>query len=200
MPALSAGQMRLVEETGRAILRLVEIGCKPRDIMTKDAFENVIAVTAAIGGSMNTVLHISAVAAECGLKITLNDFDRISKRTPFIVKVYPNSGQFAAADLHNAGGTKTILNELRMHLHLDATTVSGHRLGENIRGADHSQRGTGRRPRHEGNASRHGAPRENFRRCDHYRRSIFRRFRRALHRLSVAGSVCGRSNRTCTER
>ena len=77
VPALSDDQKKLAQQTGQTIVELVKKDVKPRDIMTREAFENAITVTLAMGGSLNSTLHIPAIAAECGLTITLNDFDRI---------------------------------------------------------------------------------------------------------------------------
>ncbi|WP_110953949.1 dihydroxy-acid dehydratase [Anaerosinus massiliensis] len=134
-PALSNEQKELVYETGKTILNLVQHNIKPRDIMTEKAFKNAITMTLAMGGSLNSTLHIPAIAAECGLTVTVQDFDRISRTTPLNTRVCPNSKEFATADLYKVGGTKTIMHELKSLLHLDVTTVNGKTLGENITNA-----------------------------------------------------------------
>jgi dihydroxy-acid dehydratase len=135
LTALSDVQMKSAYDTGMAVMNLVAKNIRPRDIMTQEAFDNALTVALAIGGSLNTVLHMPAIAEEVGLSVSLADFDRISKKTPFIVKVYPNSSQFAVADLYPVGGTRTIMNELSSLLHTDVLTVNGHTLKENLEGA-----------------------------------------------------------------
>lgn len=135
VPALSEAQEALVAATGRRIVELVREGIRPRDIMTKDAFENAITATLAIGGSLNAVLHIPAIASECGISLSLHDFDTISRRTPLTTRVCPNSGEYATADLYPVGGAPAILRGLGDLLHEDAKTVSGYAIKENVRNA-----------------------------------------------------------------
>lgn len=132
VPALSEDQKELAFATGRAIMELVHKDVKAKDIMTKEAFENAITVTLAMGGSLNSTLHIPAIAAECGIDISLDDFDRISRTTPLNTRICPNSKIYATGDLDPVGGLKTIMNELRPILHTDCQTVNGHTIGENI--------------------------------------------------------------------
>lgn len=131
VPAKDAGRRNIAYSSGLAVMDLVKCGTKPRDIMTSAAFHNAIAVVLAIGGSLNSVLHIPAIAHECGLEVTLGDFDRVSRRTPLIARVYPNSDEFTVADLHNAGGVPAIIKELRPLLEAAAITANGRTLGEN---------------------------------------------------------------------
>jgi len=136
-----------------AARRIVEMaladGPKPAEIMTQEAFENAMTLDMAMGGSTNTVLHILAIANEAGADFTLNDIDRLSRKTPNICKVAPSAGKegklYHLEDVHAAGGMMTILGELLRGkqglLHGDAMTVTGKTLAENIRANDIRQRG-----------------------------------------------------------
>ncbi|NLF68521.1 MAG: dihydroxy-acid dehydratase [Candidatus Anammoximicrobium sp.] len=131
-----------------AAKRIVEMalddGPKPRDVMTRAAFENAMILDMAMGGSTNTVLHILAIAHEAGVEFTMKDIDALSQRTPNICKVAPSSGKdgriYHVEDVHAAGGIMTILGELARGkpglLHEDSLTVTGKSLGENIREHD----------------------------------------------------------------
>ncbi|EAX48559.1 Dihydroxy-acid dehydratase [Thermosinus carboxydivorans Nor1] len=134
-PALSAERDRLAYATGQAIVDLVNKGITPRTIMTRAALENALTVVLAIGGSLNTVLHLPAIAHEAGLSLTMADFDRISKRTPLITRIYPNSDEYTVADLHPVGGIPTLMKELAPLLDLSVLTVTGRTLADNLSGA-----------------------------------------------------------------
>lgn len=110
-------------ESGKRIVELVKRDVKPRDIMTKDAFENAIRVDMAMGGSTNTVLHIPAIAAEAEIDIDVNMFDKISSETPNLCKVIP-AGEYEMADIDNAGGVPAVLHRLKGMLK-DSKTVNG---------------------------------------------------------------------------
>ena len=135
IPAAAPERARLAYESGRTVMDLVARGPRPRDIMTRAAFANAVTVTAAIGGSLNSVLHLPAIAAECGLEVTLADFDRISQTTPLLVRVYPNSDEFTVADLDRVGGLPAVARELGPLLDTSVLTVSGQTLAANITGA-----------------------------------------------------------------
>lgn len=109
---------------------------KPRDVMTRQAFENAIAGVAATGGSTNAVLHLLAIAREAGVELTIDDFDRISSRTPLIADLKPG-GQFVASDLYKAGGIQLVAKRLLEAglVHAEALTVTGKTLGEAARTA-----------------------------------------------------------------
>src|SRR6202035_3891636 len=111
---------------GRLALRLVDEDVRPRTLATRDAFENAVACVAASGGSTNAVLHLLAIAAEAGVRLDLDDFDRISARTPILADLKPG-GRFVATDVHAAGGLAVLaqrLAELGL-LHGDCRTVDG---------------------------------------------------------------------------
>jgi dihydroxy-acid dehydratase len=126
--------LRLAAESGRQIMKLVEKGLKPSDILTMNAFENAIRVDMAIGGSTNTTLHLPAVANEANVSIDLRDFDRLSRSTPNLCRIKPN-GPYNFTELERAGGIPAVMKRLEALLHLDASTVSGKTVAENIREA-----------------------------------------------------------------
>lgn len=120
-----------IKKAAKTILTLVEKNITPRDILTKEAFENAIIVHAAIGGSSNSLLHIPAIANEVGIKITAEDFDRIHRKVPYILNIRP-SGKYPADCLSYIGRLPGIMLELRDYLHLDCMTVTGKTVGENL--------------------------------------------------------------------
>ena len=137
IPAAYFGARRiLAKKAGQVILDLVKNDVKPRDIMTKKAFENAITVDMGIGGSSNTVLHLTAIAHEAGIELPLPLFDEISARTPYITKLSPG-GVHHMQDLNEAGGLNAVMHELAKKnlLHLEALTVTG-TLGERIKNAE----------------------------------------------------------------
>lgn len=136
MRALSEEQLEAAEEAGRQAVELVRKSVKPRDIMTLDAFKNAISVLLAMGGSLNACLHLPAIAHEAGVNLPLELFDEISQRVPFIAGVTPNNQEYTTNDLQRAGGMPAIMKELSPHLHLDAYTVTGKSISENIADAE----------------------------------------------------------------
>lgn len=136
VPAAYFGRRRLLaKRAGEIILDLVKRDIKPRDIMTRDAFENAITVDMGIGGSSNTVLHLTAIAHEAGITLPTPLFDEISAHTPYITKLSPG-GKHHMQDLNEAGGICAVMKELSRKnlLHLDALTVDG-TLGDRIKDA-----------------------------------------------------------------
>jgi len=119
---------------GQAVLNLLKKDIKPRDIMTKKAFENAITVVTALGGSTNAVLHLIAIAHTAGVKLTLEDFTRIGKKTPVLADLKP-SGRYVAAELAAIGGLVPLLKLLLDNglLHGDCTTVTGKTMRENLK-------------------------------------------------------------------
>jgi dihydroxy-acid dehydratase len=130
-PATDAKKFRIAKKTGIKILELVKKQILPRDIMTKKAFENAIRTDMAIGGSTNTTLHLPAIAHECGIKLNLDDFDRISRQSPYITSIRPSGTDFMV-DLDAAGGIQAVLDRLRKKLNLGCLTVTGKTLKENL--------------------------------------------------------------------
>ena len=119
------------KQAGALVLDLVRRGVRPRDIVTKDAIENAIAAVATTGGSTNAVLHLLAIAHEAGVELAMEDFDRVSERTPLLADLKPG-GQFVATDLYRAGGLELVAHRLKEAglLHSDAMTVTGQTIGE----------------------------------------------------------------------
>jgi len=132
-PALSREKGLECAEIGRAIKRLLEKNIKPRDIMTKQAFENAITLIMALGGSTNAVIHLIAMAKSVGVSLTIRDFQQISDQTPYIADLKP-SGHFLFEDLHDAGGIPAVMKLLLKEGFLDGNclTVTGKTLGENL--------------------------------------------------------------------
>ena len=117
------------------MLNLLERDLKPRDILTREAFENAIAVVVAVGGSTNAVLHLPAIAHECGINLPIEDFDTIARRVPHIADLKPG-GRFVQVDFHRAGGVPRVMKMLLDAglIHGDAMTVTGKTVAENLNG------------------------------------------------------------------
>ncbi|NBH34207.1 dihydroxy-acid dehydratase [Clostridiaceae bacterium] len=115
--------------SGRAVMRLVENQLTPSKIMTREALENTITLLAAIGGSLNALIHLPALAAELGLELDWDDFSKITSKTPVLTGIVPNGNQ-TVVDLHYAGGIPAVMKELRPVLHKEVLTVTGRTLGE----------------------------------------------------------------------
>lgn len=135
-PALSKEKSAECVEAGKAIRVLLEKDIKPRDIMTFKAFENAITTVMVLGGSTNAVLHLIAMAKSVGIKLTQDDFQRISDKTPLIADLKP-SGKYLMEALHKIGGVPSVMKYLLKHgyLHGDCITVTGKTIAENIAGA-----------------------------------------------------------------
>jgi L-arabonate dehydrase len=131
IPAPDSRRMAIAELSGRAVVGMIEPGLKPSRILTRDAFENAITVLMALGGSTNAVIHLVAIAGRLGIRLTLEDFDRISRRTACIVDVKP-SGEYLMEDLFHAGGVPAVMNRIQDLLHVDCETVNGKTIGENV--------------------------------------------------------------------
>jgi dihydroxy-acid dehydratase len=119
--------------SARALVNAVRLDLKPRDIITRKAIENAIALVMATGGSTNAVLHYLAIAAAAGVELTLDDFERVRRRVPVICELKP-SGRFVATDFHAAGGVPQVLRMLLDHelLHGDCMTITGKTLAEEL--------------------------------------------------------------------
>jgi dihydroxy-acid dehydratase len=133
--AISEDKNRDCREAGKAVLNLLKKDIKPRDIMTKKAFENAITVAIALGGSTNAVLHLLAIAHSAGVKLSIDDFTRIGKKVPVLCDLRP-SGKYEMIHLVNIGGLKPLMKMLldKGLLHGDCLTVTGKTLAENLRG------------------------------------------------------------------
>ncbi|MCW4045960.1 MAG: dihydroxy-acid dehydratase [Candidatus Bathyarchaeota archaeon] len=132
--ATSAAKLRIAKETGKKIVDLVCNSVKPSQILTREAFENAITVDMALGGSTNSVLHLSAIAKEAGIALPMNVFDAISRRVPHLCNMVP-SGPYDMEDLDMAGGLPALMKELEPLLHGDALTVACRTVSENIKDA-----------------------------------------------------------------
>ena len=133
IPAIDPRKLGQARDTGRALMRLLEQDVRPRDIMTRQAFENAITVGVAMGGSTNIVLHLLAIAREAGVPLSLEDFERISAATPYIADMKP-AGRYVMADLSRYGGIALVMQRLLQAglLHGDAMTVTGRTLAQNL--------------------------------------------------------------------
>jgi L-arabonate dehydrase len=132
IPAPDSRRLTLAELSGQRIVDMVWEDLKPSDIMTRQAIENAISVNMAIGGSTNAVVHLLAIAGRLGIDLDLDEFDRISRRTPCIVNVKP-SGQYLMEDLFEAGGVPVVMKEILPLLHADLITANGKTVRENGR-------------------------------------------------------------------
>jgi dihydroxy-acid dehydratase len=133
-PATSQQKKEELHQLGAAIYHLLKEDLKPSDIMTKEAFENAITLVMALGGSTNAVLHLIAMAKTANVPVTLDDFQRISDKTPYVADLKP-SGKFLMEDLHNVGGVPAVLKMLMEegYLHSGCMTVTGKTLEENLK-------------------------------------------------------------------
>jgi dihydroxy-acid dehydratase len=135
LPAVGNAILEHTAHSAGALVSAIERRLLPRQILTKPAFENAIAVTIAIGGSTNAVLHLLAIAHAAGVTLTLDDFERVRKKTPVLCDLLP-SGRFTAVDLHAAGGVRQVMKLLlsRGLIHGDTATISGETTAETLRG------------------------------------------------------------------
>jgi L-arabonate dehydrase len=131
IPAPDSRRLAMAELSGRAAVEAIERDLRPSRIMTAEAFENAITVLMALGGSTNAVIHLIAMAGRLGIRLTLNDFDRTSRRTPWIANVRP-SGEHLMEDFFYAGGLPALMNRIAGLLHTGCITVNGKTIGENI--------------------------------------------------------------------
>ncbi len=130
-PSVNNELLRVSRESGNQILKLLNEGITSRRILTKKAFENAITIHAAIGGSANAVIHLIAVAKEAGIDLTVDDFDRIHRRTPYYTNTL-STGKYPTEFFWYAGGVPALMIQIRDLLNLDVLTVTGHTLGENL--------------------------------------------------------------------
>jgi dihydroxy-acid dehydratase len=134
-PAIDTERDQYAVDCGKQVVVLLEKNLRPRQIMTREAFENAIAIVAATGGSTNAALHLPAIAHECGIDVSLDDIDRISRRTPIIADLKP-FGKYNAYDVFKAGGIPAIMKALldEKLLHGDCLTCTGKTVRENLAG------------------------------------------------------------------
>ncbi len=134
IPAVDANHARMAMESGKRLVRMVFEDLKPSRFVTRKSFENAMVASMALGGSTNAIIHLIAMAGGLNVKVTLDDFEAISKKTPLLANIQP-SGAYLMEDFYFAGGLPALLNRLRDLLHLNERCVSGKTLGEQIDGA-----------------------------------------------------------------
>ncbi len=134
-PAVDGRRNVLARRAGRRIVEMVHEDVTISQILTREAFENAIVALAGIGGSTNAVIHLVAIAGRLGVKLSIDDFERIASRLPCLLDLQP-SGKHLMEDFCYAGGLPALLKEMRPHLHLGALTANGHTMGENIADAE----------------------------------------------------------------
>jgi dihydroxy-acid dehydratase len=132
-PALDPGKLEECYQAGAAIRNLLEQDIKPRDIMTRAAFDNAMVLVTVLGGSTNAVLHLIAMAQAAGVKLTIDDFQRVSDRTPYLADLKP-SGRYVMEDLHRIGGTPAVMKYLLEHdlINGECLTVTGKTVAESL--------------------------------------------------------------------
>jgi dihydroxy-acid dehydratase len=136
IPAADANHIRMASETGRRIVDMVWEDLTPPKVLSRNAFLNAITVAMAVGCSTNAIIHLIALARRAGQDIGLDDFERASRKVPVIANIRPSGDKYLMEDFFYAGGLPALMAEIRDHLYLDAMTVTGKTLGENIKGAE----------------------------------------------------------------
>jgi dihydroxy-acid dehydratase len=136
IPAADSGHIRMASECGRRIVDMVWEDLTPKRIQTRAAFENAIVVAMAMGCSTNAIIHLIAQARRAGQDIGLDDFEAASRKVPVIANVRPSGDTYLMEDFYYAGGLPGLMSRIGEHLHLDALTVTGKTLGDNIAGAE----------------------------------------------------------------
>ncbi|MGJ4854270.1 dihydroxy-acid dehydratase [Labrys sp. La1] len=136
IPAPYRERQQISYETGKRIVDMVHEDLKPSDIMTREAFENVIVVNSAIGGSTNAPIHINAIARHIGVELDIRDWQTVGHKVPLLVNLQP-AGKYLGEDYQHAGGVPAVVNELMKHklIHENALTVNGKSIGENCKDA-----------------------------------------------------------------
>ncbi|MBI3209795.1 MAG: dihydroxy-acid dehydratase [Candidatus Solibacter usitatus] len=135
IPAPDSRRMEIAERSGKRIVEMVHEDLRPSRILTRQAMENALMVDMAIGGSTNAVVHMLAIARRAGVDLSLDDFDRLSRRVPCIVNVKP-SGEYLMEEFFSAGGVPVVMRRILDALHGECLTVTGRSIGENISGAE----------------------------------------------------------------
>ena len=135
IPAVDSNHNRMASLSGQRVVDLVWEDVKPTDILTEQAFENAIMVLMAIGGSTNGIIHLTALARRVGVGLDLESFDRISQGIPLLANIKP-SGSYVMEDFYYAGGLRALMQQLKERLHLEALTINGRTVRENLDGAE----------------------------------------------------------------
>ncbi|MEE8215728.1 MAG: dihydroxy-acid dehydratase, partial [Acidiferrobacterales bacterium] len=141
-PAVDPQKLEECYRAGAAIRELLERDIKPRDIMTREAFENAMVIVIALGGSTNAVLHLIAMARSVDVRLTIDDFQVVSNRVPYLANLKP-SGRYVMEDLHRVGGTPAVMKYLMEHglLNGECLTVTGRTMAENLAGLPELKQG-----------------------------------------------------------
>jgi dihydroxy-acid dehydratase len=132
IPAADANHPRMAERSGRRIVDMVWEDLKPSDIITRDSVDNAITVIHALSGSTNAIIHLTAIAGRAGIELTADRFDELARTTPVLANIRPAGDKYLMEDFYYAGGLRALQKELGAKLKLDARTVNGMTLGENI--------------------------------------------------------------------
>src|SRR6185295_3958110 len=132
IPAADSRKKVLAQLSGRRIVEMVKEDLTIDKILTREAFENAIKVNAAVGGSSNFIIHLLAIAGRIGVKLDLDDFDKLGSHIPLLLNLMP-SGKYLMEDFYYAGGLPVIINELKAQLHMNALTVTGKSVAENVK-------------------------------------------------------------------
>ncbi|WP_151637432.1 L-arabinonate dehydratase [Noviherbaspirillum aerium] len=136
IPAPDAGHIRMSSESGRRIVDMVWEDLTPARMLTRRSFENGIVMAMAMGCSTNAIIHVISMARRAGFDIGLEDFDKASRHVPVIANIRPSGDTYLMEDFYYAGGMTALMNRLSSKLHLDALSVNGRTIGENIQGAE----------------------------------------------------------------
>ena len=134
-PAVDSRKKAMAQLSGRRIVAMVREDLKLSKVLTREAFENAIKINAAVGGSTNFIIHLTAIAGRIGIPLNLKDFDDLGSKIPLLVNLMP-SGKFLMEDFFDAGGLPVVIKEMAKHLHNDAITVNGKSIGENNKKAE----------------------------------------------------------------
>ena len=136
-PANDSGKLKECQDAGKAVLHLMKLNLLPKDIMTREAFENAMVIVSVLGGSTNAVLHLIAMARSVDVALTIDDFQSVSDRIPFLADLKP-SGQYVMEDLHDIGGIPAVMEYLLQQglLNGDCMTVTGKTVAENLEDVD----------------------------------------------------------------
>jgi dihydroxy-acid dehydratase len=135
IPAPDSNHAKMAALAGKRIVEMVWEDLKPRDLLKKESFDNAIVTLMAMGGSTNALIHLVAMAGRAGVKLPLERFNEYSAKTPLLANVRPSGDKYLMEDFYYAGGLRALLSELKDLLHLNAGTVNGRSLGENLEGA-----------------------------------------------------------------
>ncbi len=135
IPAPDANHVRMSAECGRRIVQMVWDDLTPARLLTRESFLNGISAAMAMGCSTNAIIHVVAMSRRAGHPVTLDDFDAASRKVPVLANIRPSGDTYLMEDFYYAGGMPALLERIRAHLHVDAMTVNGRTLGENVAGA-----------------------------------------------------------------